>query len=881
MTSIPQPPALAPLPFVRPRLPTSAAGRHAGPAPCGPTATRIAVLTKTYPKLSETFVLHELLGLEARGLELHIFALRRPSDRVRQRANALVRAPVSYLDLRRDRLSALCRSHLDILRRTPWRWMMTLLFALRHGGVEGLSAFLQGGLLAAELDRLGIGHVHTHFASTPADVAEIAAKLADITYSVSAHAKDIYLSPPEALRRKLGAARFVVTCTAYNQRHLQALLGPKVPVQRLYHGVNAARFQPAWPVVLARPPLILSVGRLRGKKGFSDLIEACARLKAAGVPFRCRIVGYGPDADRLQRLITERGLRDVVRLLGPMAHDRLIRLYRQATVFVLPCRITPDGDRDGIPNVLLEAMAMALPVVSTRISGIPEAVEHGRTGLLVAPAAPDELYRAIRRLLNDPDARQRFGAAARIRVLTKFAPEPGLSSLETLLRRAATVPRSEPQAQPEIGYILKGFPRLSEPFIANEIHLLERLGLRLRLFSVKPGEHEQVHDVVHRIGAPITYLPEVDSVSQTPLFVWLRHNLWKFTAAHRELIRLRPLAYTMTLLFALAMCCKYRKAALARPRKVFIKEFLQAGTIALAVLKAPGIRHLHAHFCHGATTIAWYVSRLTGLPFSFTAHAKDIYQTKLNPKDLLPRKLRAAEFVVTCTGANREHLQRLAPGATIVHQIYHGLDTADFAFRQPAGKIADPLILAVGRLTAKKGFTHLIEACAELRTAGVAFRCRIVGERGDDLVRVRDRMHELGLADRVELMAAVTQERLKEIYREASVFALPCQIVEDGDRDGIPNVLVEAMAMGVPVVSTPVSGIPELIEDGVNGLLVPPGDSAALSAALRRLIEDEGLGQRLSAAARAKVCREFDAWTTTRRLRDLFLATLQPQGMVA
>jgi glycosyltransferase involved in cell wall biosynthesis len=437
-------------------------------------------------------------------------------------------------------------------------------------------------------------------------------------------------------------------------------------------------------------------------------------------------------------------------------------------------------------------------------------------------------------------------------------------------------------AEGVVAYVLKGFPRLSETFIANEIHQLESAGMRLRLYSVKGGEHEVVHDVVRRIRAPIEYLPEMTSLTGTPLLAWLRVNLPRVARAHGRLLRRRPLAYVSTLMQALRMCWRYREGKLAAPRKVYIKEFLQAGDIAARVLDNPSIRHLHGHFCHGATTITWFVSRLTGLPFSFTAHAKDIYLEDLNPRDLLPRKLAAARFVATCTGANAEHLRARAAHAERVHTIYHGLDTSYFApsAGERAGETA-PLVVSVGRFVEKKGFAYLVESCARLHAAGVKMRCVIVGERGPDSERIARMVREAGLEGRIELRGPVGQDALRSLYRDASLFVLPCQIVADGDRDGIPNVLAEAMATGLAVVSTNVSGIPELVSDGVDGLLVPPCDAEALAAAMRRLIEDPALRRRLGGAARAKICASFDSQRTTRALHDLFVRSLAVEGACA
>ncbi len=430
-----------------------------------------------------------------------------------------------------------------------------------------------------------------------------------------------------------------------------------------------------------------------------------------------------------------------------------------------------------------------------------------------------------------------------------------------------------------VAYVMNGYPRLSETFITHEIHQLERAGLPLRLFSVKREREDKVHPVVAEVHAPLTYLPEASTLSGTTLLRWVARNLPAFLPANAAVARRHPLRYVRTLASALAMCWRYRPRDRSQPRglrlrKVFVKEFLQAGAIAAELLRAGDVGHLHGHFCHGVATITWFVSRLTGIPFSFTAHAKDIYQADLNPGDLLERKLNAARFVATCTCANADVLRARHARPQEVHAIYHGLDTDYFSPRPGARVAGTPIILAVGRFVQKKGFNHLIEACAVLKRDGIRFHCIIVGERGDAYDGICAQIEALGLADCVHLRGAVTQDELREIYRQAGVFVLPCQITADGDRDGFPNVLAEAMAMGVPVVSTAISGIPEMIDDGVHGLLVQSGDSQALAGALRRVLGDEALHARLAQAGRARICERFDSRRTTLALRDLFQAQL-------
>jgi glycosyltransferase involved in cell wall biosynthesis len=431
----------------------------------------------------------------------------------------------------------------------------------------------------------------------------------------------------------------------------------------------------------------------------------------------------------------------------------------------------------------------------------------------------------------------------------------------------------------QVAYILKGFPRTSETFITNEIHLLETLGLELSIFSIKQLEGQKHHAVVDAIHAPVTYLPQASDLTGHSFLTWLSENLPKFAPSHGRLLLKRPVAYLGGLLECLGMSLKYRSGWREWPRTVFIKEFLQAGYIAEAVLQNPAISHLHAHFCHGATTIAMFASRISGLPFSFTAHAKDIYLRELNPGDLLQIKMSRAKFAVTCTGANQEHLDACKGSNIDVHRIYHGLDTDLFVPepREQALSEQIPTILSVGRLVEKKGFDYLVRACAILRDRGVRFNCRVVGGADKYAQVIQQLIADLDLQDIVSLPGAVTQEELRDIYQQGSVFALPCLVVDNGDRDGIPNVLVEAMAMEMAAISTDISGIPELIQDQVNGLLVPEKNAEAMADAIERLLSDRDLRLRLGQAARQTVCRDFNSRLTTVALKNLFDACLQGQ----
>ena len=401
----------------------------------------VGLLVKIYPKLSETFILEEILGLERLGQELHIFAMQAPTDEFQHDAVDRVQAPVTYLPEARatNALTLLC-AHLSLFAYRPLTYLSGLRAAMSRRG--GLSDFIRAGWLAHNLQRKGIQHLHTHFISRPADIAELVSRLG-VPFSISAHAKDIYLSDPADLRRKLDAARFTVTCTEYNRQTL-ARIAPGAEIQRMYHGVDAGHFCRGHDTVPSRPPLILAVGRLREKKGFDTLIEACKRLRNRGVDFRCEIVGYGDQLGTLQQQIEHDGLQGRVVLTGKLPREGVVARYRQAVAFVQPSRIGQDGDRDGIPNVLLEAMAMELPVVSTRVSGIPEVVIHEHNGLLIEPDRPADLADAISRLLADRPLRKRLGGAGRETVCAGFDNDRNLKLLKSLLENPDERPRRAP-----------------------------------------------------------------------------------------------------------------------------------------------------------------------------------------------------------------------------------------------------------------------------------------------------------------------------------------------------------------------------------------------------------------------------------------------------
>jgi glycosyltransferase involved in cell wall biosynthesis len=278
-----------------------------------------------------------------------------------------------------------------------------------------------------------VTYVHSHFASHPTSIARVVYLLTGIPYSFSAHAYDIW-HDRLLLREKLREAKFVACCSACGKSELikQGDVADAQKVRLIHHGIDTRRFKPA----AQRPHpdnLILAVGRFESVKGFPLLVEACACLKQMGVPFKCCIVGDGDDKALAESLIRKHHLEDLVRLPGSVPQEQILEYYQRAAVFALPCIPSPDGRHDGIPNVVIEAMATGLPVVSTTIGGVPEVIDHGLTGFLVAPGDAKQLAEQLRAVLDDSSLRQRIGKAARDKVMEHFDNRVTIAPLVELL----------------------------------------------------------------------------------------------------------------------------------------------------------------------------------------------------------------------------------------------------------------------------------------------------------------------------------------------------------------------------------------------------------------------------------------------------------------
>ncbi len=396
---------------------------------------------------------------------------------------------------------------------------------------------------------------------------------------------------------------------------------------------------------------------------------------------------------------------------------------------------------------------------------------------------------------------------------------------------------------PSIGYVVKRYPRYSETFIVNEILAHEAAGVPIEIFSLLPPVDTHFQDVISKVRAPVHYLPYEGPKAS---------DFWAAIQASHGAGDLND--------------------AVSAAKGEQVRDVHQAFALARLV-RARGIAHLHAHFASAATTVARIASRIGGVPYTFTAHAKDIFHEDVSARDLR-RKISGAAAVVTVSEFNVTHLTAEFPDlAARVHRIYNGLDFGRF----PYAPAAQPgrRIISVGRLVEKKGFPILVEACALLARRGVEFECRIVGT-GDQEASIRNQIQQLGLGDVVELAGPRPQAVIAREIQQSAVFAAPCIVGEDGNRDGLPTVLLEAMALGTPCVSTDVTGIPEVVKHDVTGLIVPQHDATALAGAMEKLLNDAALRARLASAARQLMDREFNVHTNAAAQRALFAGLRQP-----
>ncbi len=398
---------------------------------------RVGFVLKGYPRLSETFIAQEILALEKRGLEIQIISLRHPTDTHLHPVHGEISAPVNYLPEYLHHEPIRVARAIWIARQLPgykkaaelWRGDLA-----RDISRNRIRRFGQACVLAVELPA-EVEQLHAHFLHTPASVARYASIMLELPWSCSAHAKDIYTSPQWELREKLADCQWLVTCTANNAAYLSELAPSENIVSLVYHGLDFDSFAPpgernehpdgSSPL---EPVKILSVGRAVEKKGYDGLLRVLAQLPDE-LHWRFIHIGGGGLIKKLMKLSRTLGIESNMDWRGALPQDQVLSAYREAHIFVLNSRIASDGDRDGLPNVLMEAQSQQLACIATNVSAIPELIIDGDTGILVPPDSPETLSQAITKLIEDPMLRQVLAKAGEQRVRNSFALDGGIDDL--------------------------------------------------------------------------------------------------------------------------------------------------------------------------------------------------------------------------------------------------------------------------------------------------------------------------------------------------------------------------------------------------------------------------------------------------------------------
>jgi len=647
---------------------------------------------------------------------------------------------------------------------------------------------------------------------------------------------------------------------------------PEDKIEVVYNGIDLKRFDNITPSSVIRekyniPQQAIVVGmvsRFSFEKDYDTFLKAAEEILAK---YNCYFlaVGGGKQLDEYKQKIKNSPYRDRIIFAG---YQKDIPSFINAMdICVL------SSHHEGCPNVILEYMASGKPVVATDVGGVKELIQDGATGFLVPAHNAEVMADKIMSLISDEKLRKAMGQVGRRLVEDKFTVEKMVSNTEKILQDFT---------DNKIAFILSQFPEMHETFILREFVGLKNKGLNFKIFSLKRCKDKVIHSQA------------VQFINDT-MYGWL--SFWDGVK-----------------------CCLYRPFRVMKVLGYIFKVYASAPSELVKALYVMGecfylgkiikkyhIYHIHSHWATMPTTAAVILNKLFDIPFSLTAHAWDIFISQRG----LAEKIEKAQFCVTCTNYNKEYLSALAniianryptegspeyyrrtltahlsanrylsavvrrtkedPLSAKIYLNYHGIELNNFSFRGMAPEGGKKRrLLAIGRLVETKGFSYLIDACAILKKRGIDFECIIVG-KGPLRDKLQKRIISKGLEGVVKLVGAKTQEEIKELLNSALIFIQPSVIARNGDRDGIPNVILEAMSVGVGVVASKVSGIPEVVIDRETGLLVPEKDSVAIADAVQLFLQDKQLYEKCIRNARALIEEKFDAQKNVEQLIGIFL----------
>lgn len=789
---------------------------------------RTAYVVKVYPRFSETFIVTEILAREAAGEQLTVFALRNTTDTRFHPEIARVQAPVHVLT-RPHRPTDAWRVFERATETVPGfadRFAALLPELVRCDASEVHQAIT----LACEVVDHGITHLHAHFASLSGRTAELAAQLAGIAFSVTAHAKDLFHESvdPSRLHRMIARSHHFITISAFNCAHLRRE-HPEVAqkVELVYNGLELDRFpyrEPAAAELSDRPVRIAAVGRLVEKKGFPDLIEAVRRLRDGGLPVEARVAGGGELLEELQDRVEAAGLQDCFTLLGPRTQAEVRALLDWADVFAAPSVVGADGNADGLPTVLLEAMATGVPCVASTVTGIPEAIIDGVTGRLHAPGDVDGLVEALTALARAPQERIALATAARALIEQRFDSRRQARILRALEDGSAPAADFTPEAS-------------SAP---EETAVPDLAGRRVAYVCVDPGvpvhgtkgASVHVQEVVRALvarGAHVTVFAARmgDDLPADLVDVdWVHVPVRARDAAEREQAQHRVAVDIAGRVAAAGFDLVYERCSLF---STVLARVAAHGIPGILEVNAPLIEEQRTH----RTLIDEPLARRN-----------------------LEAQMQAAVRTIAVSRPVAAWVRALVPGAP-VRVIPNGVDVDRIVpgRRDESGR--RPRVAFVGTLKPWHGVEALVQAAALARED---WELLIVGDgpQGEDLRRAAT---ATGLDDRVTFTGAVAPDAVGPLLRTCDLAAAPYPDVPEDESYFSPLKVFEYLAAGLPVVASSVGQLPELLAGTDAGLLVAPSDPQALARALDGLAADRERRERMAAAARTRAVARH-SWTS-------------------
>lgn len=772
-------------------------------ASSGTTATRVLYLVSLFPCWSETFIVHEIHALMRQGVEVRIISLKPHSEPMVQPdaeilLDRVIYPPASLAGSLKAALPKVLGHPLQSVRE-----LVPLVKSLWRKPDELVKSVVSWWRTLTMIDAVRAfdpQHLHAHWATYPSSAARILAGRIGRPWSFTGHAHDIFVHDQD-LAGKLNQADFSVTISGYNQKQLAARMIPRNQSRLavIHCGVLPADLP--YTAAGREAAYIVGVGRLDPIKGFIHLVEACRLLKERGTAFTCDIIGDGPLRDTLQQAIDAAGLQAQVRLTGALPQQEVRTRINRATLFVLPSVLLADGNADGIPVALMEAMACGATAISTRVSGIPELIHHEENGLLVSPGDAAELADAMARLLGDAPLRTRLAEAARRTIVQDFDADIEAGKLLALIRRKQHT--AAPAAEAAPGQPRRVMLMTDEMEVGGSQRQIVQLALGLKargvtcavLYFINPSF------LVEQLQAAGIKTIRVNKTARVdPGFVRrLRQAIraWAPDVVH---------CYSFTAELWGAIACRLLPA---RERPVLISSV--------------------------RGTYEWYGRNQWRMKRWVSSQSASI----------ISNSREGAEYAARQMHWPMHHFHVVHNGVSVTEPDAARVDLLRQHYLQ---NTFDTLVLFVGRLVEHKNLPRLLQAFAQVVKQRPRTRLLLAGS-GPLHDALAAQIGQLGLQDHALLLGE--QSEVPALMEAADLVVLPSL------REGLSNVVLEAMALGRAVLSTPVGGIPQAIDNGRHGVLVEPTDTDALARALLTLIDDPALRERLGRAAQHKVLEQY------------------------